>query len=65
MKLGDQRQSLSKVEDREFVAHLGEDAQEAVGNRLLSVGGNKRDRLPGTFVLLISFMQQFIDEATA
>ena len=28
---GDQRQSLSEAEDRESVAHLGEDVQEAAG----------------------------------
>jgi hypothetical protein len=68
---GDQRHSLSEAEDRESVAHMGEDAQEAAGKGLLSMGGDKRDRVLGTVapltsnqVQFIGYMQQFIDEAT-
>ena len=72
MEPGDQRQSLSEAEDKESVAHLRENAQEAAGKGLLRMGGDKRDRVLGTGVLLtsnhmqcIGSMQQFIDEATA
>ena len=68
----DQRQSFSEAENRESVAHLRENAQEAVGKGLLSMRGEKRDRVLGRLVPLtrnlvqcISFMQPFIDEATA
>ena len=68
----DQRQSLSEAENRESVTHLIENAQEAVGKGLLSMRGEKRDRVLGTLVPLthnlvqcIGFMQPFIDEATA
>src|SRR2546422_1842083 len=68
---GDQRHSLSEAEDRESGAHLGEDAQEAAGKGLLSMGGDKRDRVLGTVapvtsnqVQFLGSMQQFIDEAT-
>ncbi len=68
---GDQRHSLSEAEDRESVVHLGEDAQQAAGKGLLSMEGDKRDRVLGTVASLTSShvqcsgsMQQFIDEAT-
>ena len=71
MEPKDQRQRLSEAEDTEFVVYLGEDAQEVTGKGLLSMGGNKPDRVPGTEVLLtsnhvqcIDYIQQFIDEAT-
>jgi hypothetical protein len=60
-----------EAQDREAVAPLGEDAQQAAGQRLPSVGGDKRDRVVGTGAALtsnqvqgIGSMQQFIDEAT-
>ncbi|GAC1358114.1 MAG: hypothetical protein NVSMB38_40990 [Ktedonobacteraceae bacterium] len=67
----DQRQSFGEAEDRESVTYLGEDVQKAAGKGLLSMGGNKRDRVLGTGVPLtsnhvqcIGYVQQFIDEAT-
>jgi hypothetical protein len=61
----------SRSKDREAVAPLGEDAQQAAGQGLPSVGGDKRDRVVGTGAALtsnqvqvIGSMQQFIDEAT-
>ena len=50
----DQRQSLSEAEDIASVAHLGEDAQEVTGKGLLSMGGNKWDRVLGAGVPLTS-----------
>ncbi len=71
MGSGDQRHSLSEAEDRESVAHLGEDVQEAAGKGLLSMGEDKWDRVLGIVapltsnqVQFIGYMQQFIDEAT-
>lgn len=67
----DQRQGLSEAEDRASVAHLGEDAQEAAGKALLSMGGDKRNGVLGTgapltsnHVQCLGSMQQFIDEVT-
>jgi len=71
MEPKDQRQSLSEAEDRASVAHLGEEVQEAAGKGLLSMRGDKRDRVLGPGVPLTSnhvqclgSMQQFLDEAT-
>lgn len=66
----DQRQSLSEAEDKASVAHLGEEVQEAAGKGLLSMRGDKRDRVLGPEVPLTSnhvpclgSMQQFLAEA--
>lgn len=68
----DQRQSLSEAEDRGSVAHPGENAQEAAGKGLLSMGEDKGFWVLGTVAPLISnqaqcigYTQQFIDGATS
>ena len=72
MEPRDQRQGLSEAEDRAPVARLGEDAQEAAGKALLSMGGDKQNGVLGTggpltsnHVQCLGAIQQFIDEATA
>jgi hypothetical protein len=71
MGLGVEPHRRSRSKDREAVAPLREDAQQAAGQELPSVGGDKRDRVVGTGAALtsnqvqvIGSMQQFIDEDT-
>ena len=64
MQPKDQRQSFSEAEDIKSVPYLEEGAQEAARKELLSIRGNKRDRILDAGMPLTNNHMQYIADAT-